>query len=118
MKSQLAAPDMTAKADIPGDSRFARALASSDFHTRSKGLEALHVWLQRKQNVPEMGLQKIWRGIMFCFWHSDKIQVQEQLADELVKIMMDLSDEVWKLPANPAGHSHHTHRKNTPVTCR
>eukprot|EP00892_Ulva_mutabilis_P006984 jgi/Ulvmu1/4658/UM002_0389.1 len=85
---------MTEVSDIPGDSKFARALASSDYHVRSKGLAALYVWLQRKQSVPDMGLQKLWRGIMFCFWHSDKSHVQQQLADQLVKIMMDLSDEV------------------------
>lgn len=86
---------MTAKVDFVGDSKFSRALASSDYHVRSKGLEALHVWLQRKQEVPEMGLQKLWRGILFCFWHSDKSHVQEQLADQLVNIMKDLSDDVW-----------------------
>lgn len=85
---------MTAVSGAPGDSKFARALASSDYHVRSKGLAALHVWLQRKQSVPDMGLRKLWRGIMFCFWHSDKIHVQQQLADQLVKIMIDLSDEV------------------------
>ena len=88
---------MAAVSDIPGDSKFSRALASSDYHVRSQGLAALHVWLQRKQHVPEIGLQKLWRGILFCFWHSDQSHVQTQLADQLVKMMMDLSEKVWLL---------------------
>lgn len=94
MKPSTVAPVTAVGTDIPGESKFARALASSDYHTRSKGLLALHVWLQRKQQVPDLALRKLWKGIMFCFWHSDKTYVQEQLADQLVKIMLDLSDDV------------------------
>lgn len=63
-----------------GNSKFARALGSTDFHTREQGLQALSRWLTHKQLVPELDMLKLWKGIYFCFWHSDKepVQVGEQ----------------------------------------
>jgi hypothetical protein len=77
-----------------GESKFARALASTDYRTREKGWRALQIWLQRKQEVRIKELLKIWRGILFCFWHSDKAHVQEQLATQLAEIMHSLTAEV------------------------
>lgn len=77
-----------------GESKFARALASTDYHTREKGWRALQIWLQRKEQVRNKELLRIWRGILFCFWHSDKAHVQEQLATQLADIMHTLSSEV------------------------
>ena len=77
-----------------GDSKFARALGSGDYHTRDKGVKALTLWLQRQQSVSEYGFKKIWRGIFYCFWHSDKAHVQEDLAMRLADIFTQLQEEV------------------------
>jgi ribosomal RNA-processing protein 1 len=58
------------------ESKFTRALGSSDFHTREAGLAALRSWLTRKRDVDELDLLKLWKGIFYCFWHSDKADVQ------------------------------------------
>lgn len=58
-----------------GNSKFARALGSTDFHTRDQGLQALSRWLMHRQ-VSELDMLKLWKGIYFCFWHSDKEPVQ------------------------------------------
>lgn len=59
-----------------GSSKFARALGSTDFHTREQGLQALSRLLTHKQLIPEVDMLKLWKGIYFCFWHSDKEPVQ------------------------------------------
>jgi Nucleolar protein,Nop52 len=85
--------------DVPeslddGDSKFARALGSGDFHTRDQGLQALSRWLQSQPSVDAASLQKLWKGIMFCFWHSDKEPVQQDLAQRLAGVLHQVQDEV------------------------
>ena len=59
-----------------GNSKFARALGSTDYQTREKGLQALTLWLCRRGELAEADMLKIWKGLFFCFWHSDKAAVQ------------------------------------------
>jgi hypothetical protein len=63
-------------ADPNGMSPFARALGSRDYATREKGLQAVQHFMQRKANLSELDMMKIWKGIFYCFWHSDKAPVQ------------------------------------------
>ena len=37
-------------------------------------------WLASKSKVEEDDLLKLWKGIFYCFWHSDKAPVQVQPA--------------------------------------
>ncbi len=59
-----------------GNSKFARALGSTDYHTREAGLNALTLWLCSRRELAETDMLKIWKGLFFCFWHSDKAPVQ------------------------------------------
>lgn len=59
-----------------GNSKFARALGSSDWQTREKGLQALTRWLSLRQEFDENDMKKIWKGLFYAFWHSDKGPVQ------------------------------------------
>ena len=59
-----------------GNSSFARALGSSEFHTRERGLQALTLWLSRRPDVTDKDLLKLWKGVFYCFWHSDSAPVQ------------------------------------------
>lgn len=59
-----------------GNSKFARALGSTDYATREKGLQALSRFLVHKANMSELDMMKLWKGLFFCFWHSDKAPVQ------------------------------------------
>lgn len=60
----------------PGNSAFARALGSPDYQTREKGVAALTRFLLRKTELSESDTMKIWKGLFYCFWHSDKAPVQ------------------------------------------
>lgn len=59
-----------------GNSKLARALGSCDYHTREKGVAALTRFLQRKSELGEKDMLKIWKGLFYAFWHSDKAPVQ------------------------------------------
>lgn len=59
-----------------GNSKFARALGSTDYATRDKGVQALSRFLLYKDELPELDVMKLWKGLFFCFWHSDKVPVQ------------------------------------------
>lgn len=59
-----------------GNSKFARALGSVDNQTREKGLQALTIWLSKKEDLTEQDLKRLWKGIFYCFWHADKAPFQ------------------------------------------
>lgn len=63
-----------------GNSSFAKALGSVDFHTRERGLQALTVFLKRSAKLDELALRKLWKGLFYCFWHSDKAFAQVLLS--------------------------------------
>jgi Nucleolar protein,Nop52 len=69
-----------------GNTRFARALASSDYSTRDKGLQVLTLWLKRRPNITDADLSKVWKGLFYAFWHADKapVQVRRPLSAECV----------------------------------
>jgi len=66
----------TTEADVTGKSKFVRALGSTDYQTREKGLQALTRWMVHKENMTELDMLKIWKGLFYAFWHSDKAPVQ------------------------------------------
>ena len=67
-----------------GGGGFARALASSDWHTRERGLLALERFLRvRGGALSAAELRRLWRGLFYCFWHADLPPVQAALAQRL-----------------------------------
>ena len=46
--------------------------------TSSGNRRAVLRWLASKSQVQEDDLLKLWKGIFYCFWHSDKAPVQVQ----------------------------------------
>ena len=45
-----------------GDSKFARALGSTDYQTREKGLQALTLWMSARADITEAEMLKILEG--------------------------------------------------------
>lgn len=85
------------------NSKFARALGSVDFHTREAGLRALQDFLSRRSSLEELEMLRLWKGIFYCFWHSDKQPVQ---AREKPEQRHAIALGGCCLPWNPADHSH------------
>lgn len=72
----MAKPQMLERVSAESDSKLARALGSVDANTRKKGLQALSQWLSTRRDVSRKDMLKLWKGLFYAFWHSDKSPVQ------------------------------------------
>ncbi|KAF8560066.1 ribosomal RNA processing protein [Imleria badia] len=68
-------------------------LASSDKKTRDKAVKHLSVFLSNLENnaLPEIEIAKLWKGLFYCFWMSDKPRVQQELAQELAELLLTIT---------------------------
>ncbi|EEQ85151.2 ribosomal RNA processing protein [Blastomyces dermatitidis ER-3] len=62
---------------------FVRELASSDKRTRDKALESLTRFIQSRIGLQLVELLKIWKGLFYCFYHSDRPLTQQSLSRSL-----------------------------------
>jgi hypothetical protein len=67
---------------------FAKRLAHNDKKVRDSSVKSLRRWLIRRETLEESDLLKIWKGLFYCFWMSDKVAVQQQLADALSDLLL------------------------------
>ncbi|KII93163.1 hypothetical protein PLICRDRAFT_87582 [Plicaturopsis crispa FD-325 SS-3] len=68
-------------------------LASTDKKTRDKAIKNLASFLSNSSEdvLPKTEMTKLWKGIFYCFWMSDKPLVQQALASELAEIVLSIS---------------------------
>ncbi|OBZ78963.1 Ribosomal RNA processing protein 1 B [Grifola frondosa] len=68
-------------------------LASTDKKIRDKAIKNLTVFLSdpSRDALPKVEMDKLWKGIFYCFWMSDKPLVQQALANELAEILLTIS---------------------------
>jgi ribosomal RNA-processing protein 1 len=68
-------------------------LASSDKATRDKAIKKLSTFLSNSsdESLPPAEMAKLWKGIFYCFWMSDKPLVQQALAEELAELLITIS---------------------------
>ncbi|KAH9486505.1 Ribosomal RNA processing protein 1-like protein B [Psilocybe cubensis] len=67
-------------------------LASTEKKTRDKAIKNLSVFLSDSQNViSKSEMDKLWKGIFYCFWMSDKPLVQQALATELAELLLTIT---------------------------
>ncbi|RMJ25192.1 hypothetical protein PHISP_03947 [Aspergillus sp. HF37] len=62
---------------------FVRELASSDRKTRDKAVDSLTGFLRAKTDLTLLDLLRLWKGLFFCFYHSDRPLTQQSLARAL-----------------------------------
>ncbi|XP_017754441.1 PREDICTED: ribosomal RNA processing protein 1 homolog [Eufriesea mexicana] len=76
---------------IAQEIKFARLLSSNDKVTRNRVLKNLRKWLTvRSQSsfaFTEADFMRLWKGLFYCMWMSDKPLIQEELAESLSKIV-------------------------------
>eukprot|EP00123_Amoebidium_parasiticum_P009505 comp19517_c0_seq1/m.22812 comp19517_c0_seq1/g.22812 ORF comp19517_c0_seq1/g.22812 comp19517_c0_seq1/m.22812 type:complete len:686 (-) comp19517_c0_seq1:114-2171(-) len=72
---------------------FGKKLAHADKATRDKGVKKLKAWLGRQANLSDLDNRKIWKGLFYCMWMSDKPLVQEELAENLSDLVLALPSE-------------------------
>ncbi|TFK56726.1 Nop52-domain-containing protein [Heliocybe sulcata] len=69
---------------------LAKLLASTDKKTRDKATKQLASFLSNSapEALSKVELAKLWKGIFYCFWMSDKPLVQQALASELAELLL------------------------------
>ncbi|XP_015437069.1 PREDICTED: ribosomal RNA processing protein 1 homolog [Dufourea novaeangliae] len=75
---------------IAQEIKFARLLSSNDKRVRDKILKNLRKWLTVRSKstfaFTEADFTRLWKGLFYCMWMSDKPLIQEELAESLSKI--------------------------------
>ncbi|XP_071957344.1 ribosomal RNA processing protein 1 homolog A-like [Antedon mediterranea] len=74
---------------------FAQRLASNEKPTRDKTIKKLRLWMtvrskSGKHAFNEEDFLKLWKGLFYCMWMCDKAVVQEELADNIAKLVHKL----------------------------
>ncbi|CAN4126946.1 unnamed protein product [Withania somnifera] len=58
-------------------------LASSKASIRSKAFTHVQKWLLTQTQIPDDDMKKLWKGLFYCLWHSDKAQAQGLLINRI-----------------------------------
>ncbi|KAK5123171.1 hypothetical protein LTR85_003369 [Meristemomyces frigidus] len=87
---------------------FIKQLASSDRKTRDRALSSLRTYLHRSKPFTALDFLKLWKGLFYCMWMSDKPRTQQRLARDLADLLDALTtkenvlgfvDAFWKTMA-------------------
>ncbi|KAL3427974.1 Ribosomal RNA-processing protein 1-like protein [Phlyctema vagabunda] len=66
---------------------FVKQLAANDRPTRDKALQSLRTYLSGRRDLPALELLKLWKGLFYCMWMSDRPRTQQQLANDLAALV-------------------------------
>ena len=81
---------------VPVEVIFAQKLADNNPILRNRAVKKLKKWLgSRSSNLTTDEILRIWKGLHYCFWMSDKPLVQEELAEAISSLIhtFDLQNE-------------------------
>ena len=90
---------------------FAQKLAANDPKIRNRAVKKLKTWLSLRNDLLTLDeILRIWKGLHYCFWMSDKPLVQEELAETISSFVHCFTREyilnksnvcVWGIFENP-----------------
>ncbi|EPQ27220.1 uncharacterized protein PFL1_05143 [Pseudozyma flocculosa PF-1] len=88
--SSSSRPSKKAAAPPPAELPLGKALASTSKKTRDLAIRSLSSFLSSPRPAPlsPLELEKLWKGIFYCFWMSDKPLVQQDLANKLAELCL------------------------------
>ncbi|KAK2608612.1 hypothetical protein QQS21_002838 [Conoideocrella luteorostrata] len=69
---------------------FIRNLASSDRKLRTQSLATLQSYLSTRPNLPLQDALKLWTGLYYALWMTDRPRPQQALASELAALLFEL----------------------------
>ncbi|KAI8578367.1 hypothetical protein K450DRAFT_301188 [Umbelopsis ramanniana AG] len=72
---------------------FGKQLAANEKKTRDKAVRSLQQFLSSKAELSEKDLLKLWKGLFYCFWMSDKPLIQQSLSETLGSLIMSLQQQ-------------------------
>ncbi|EIM92188.1 ribosomal RNA processing protein [Stereum hirsutum FP-91666 SS1] len=80
-----------ASSSTSGAPPLGKYLASTDKKTRDKAIKSLSSFISDPAaTISKNDMTKLWKGVFYCFWMSDKPLVQQALASELAEILLSV----------------------------
>ena len=87
--------------EIPEEHFICKQLAHNELTNRTNGFALTKKYLQEKSKVGypydeaskltiHDNLEKIWKGLFYMMWHSDKLTVQDKLAKDMSLLMREI----------------------------
>ncbi|CCO29824.1 Ribosomal RNA processing protein 1 homolog A AltName: Full=Novel nuclear protein 1 [Rhizoctonia solani AG-1 IB] len=75
------------KPEVPALGKY---LASTEKKTRDKAIKSLATFLSddSQKSMSPLERAKLWKGLFYCFWMSDKPLVQQELSSELANLAL------------------------------
>ncbi|TXT04365.1 hypothetical protein VHUM_04132 [Vanrija humicola] len=99
-KGRAPAPEPKVEAAIP----FGKQLAHTDKKVRDAAIANLRAFVSRGGDddstsstytrLEDAEMAKLWKGLFYCFWMSDKPLVQQGLASELSNLLLEITPAV------------------------
>ncbi|CAF9909907.1 hypothetical protein IMSHALPRED_008503 [Imshaugia aleurites] len=69
---------------------FVKQLAANDRPTREKALSSVQTYLCSGRTFTTIELLKIWKGLFFCIFHTDRPIPQQRLSKSLASLLLPL----------------------------
>lgn len=67
--------------------KFARSLVNPDKSLRDQTLQSLNKYAAALQRIDDAEMLKLWKGLYYCMWLSDKQEIQFELATALANLI-------------------------------
>lgn len=89
-KRSKASTDSTSTSAASTSLPLGKALASTEKKVRDGAVRSLASFLAQNgvHSLSDLELRKLWKGIFYCFWMSDKPLVQQKLAQQLADLVL------------------------------
>ncbi|KAF8477051.1 hypothetical protein BDZ91DRAFT_708593 [Kalaharituber pfeilii] len=78
---------MTTKSPESGPTPFIKQLAANDRPTRDAAVDSLRTYLSGKRVFTKIDLLKLWKGLFYCMWMSDRPRTQQRLVVDLASLV-------------------------------
>ncbi|KAK9457843.1 hypothetical protein V1511DRAFT_491013 [Dipodascopsis uninucleata] len=65
-----------------------KKLAANDRPTREEGITILTKYLSTDEKISELDFLKVWKGLYYCMWMTDRPKVQQAMADRLAGLVL------------------------------
>ena len=87
-------------ADSPVDAlssqelRFGARLAHTEKAVRDRTVASLSSFLASREEMPQLEMLKVWKGLFYCMWMADKAPVQNELSENLARLVHDFQGDL------------------------
>jgi len=76
---------------------LSKQLAATYKHERDNGIKNVGVILNNNESITDIEMRRLWKSLFYCYWMSDKVMVQQNLAKTIANFIKTCSNEQTSL---------------------